>query len=309
MQAPNLSVEDVKDILHGCKEIITDLEYQDKGGQKTVYKCKINGELFALKFCDITDSNNNEANKDHENNDSEQSENSVLSRAKREIDIMDKVDTPTLVKLGPIGLQIVDYKDKTLLYFSEEFIEGKDLHNIIQETPLSIEDSIELAINITTAIDNLWSISMVHRDIKPKNIMRRENGQFVLLDTGIAFDIQGETLTAAFSLIGSPIYMSPEQLSGLRRELDFRSDLFLLGIVLYEAVTGTHPFFQSGLNTYQIVANITNNKLVPISTHVQDIPKKFERIIMRLLAKEPHLRYKSCEQLLKQLYSLKEELL
>lgn len=308
MRAPELSVVDVNELLGSHKEMVTELEYRDRGGQKTVFTCKINGEKYALKFCDVTDAESKEEKNDIVDYDSEETENVALARAKREIDIMHRVNSPTLVKMGPIGLNLADLNNKKILYFSEEFINGADLHSLILDKPLSYLQTVDLAIDMTTAIQQLWNIKMVHRDIKPKNIMRRDDGSYVLLDTGIAFDLQGETLTAAFHLVGSQIYMSPEQLRGYRRELDFRSDLFLLGIVLYEASTGQHPFFQRGLNTYQIVANITTSSLVPPSTIISEFPKKLERIIVRLLAKEPHLRYKTCEQLLKQLHSLKEEL-
>ncbi|MEK5440810.1 serine/threonine protein kinase [Fredinandcohnia sp. FSL W7-1320] len=308
MRAPELTVEDVLKLLGENNKLITELEYKDRGGQKTVFTCNINEVKYALKFCDVTDAESKENPTNLEEGDSEQRENVALSRAKREIDIMHRVDSPTLVKLGPIGLNLAEIDNKKILYFSEEFIDGEDLHNLISQGPLSYQQTVELAIDITIAIQQLWNINMVHRDIKPKNIMRRKDGSYVLLDTGIAFDIQGETLTAAFHLVGSQIYMSPEQLSGYRRELDFRSDLFLLGIVLYEVSTGQHPFFQRGFNTYQIVANITNSNLVAPSKIISGFPRKLERIITRLLAKEPHLRYKTCDQLLKQLYTLKEEL-
>ncbi|YBV92790.1 serine/threonine protein kinase [Bacillus sp. PK9-021] len=309
MHTDFLTIEDVQLILSNCKEKITDLEYLDRGGQKLVFKCSINGIPYALKFCDVTEAERIDPLYPNQESDESAGANSIiLSRAQREIDIMDRVDSPTLVKLGPLRLNLVDYNTKKILYFSEEFIPGKDLYSILRENKLSYTQTIDLAIDISTAIHHLWEINMVHRDIKPKNIMLKDNGQFVLLDTGIAFDIQGETLTAAFHLVGTKIYMSPEQLSGYRRELDFRSDLFLLGIVMYEAVTGNHPFYQPGFHTYQIINNITTSELIPPSHFIKDFPKKLERIIMRLLAKEPHLRYKSCDQLLKQLNGLKETL-
>ncbi|MDH5160607.1 serine/threonine-protein kinase [Heyndrickxia oleronia] len=304
---PELTLEKVKEMLINCPETITDLEYLDRGGQKTVFKCKINGDFFALKFCDVTNTDKNDSILNTDDN-SVKAESVTLSRARREIEIMNKVDSPHLVKLGPIGLKLIEYNGRDILYFSEELIIGEDLFSILRSSELSFNQTIELAIDMTKAIKQLSSINMVHRDIKPKNIMQRKNGQYVLLDTGIAFDIQGETLTAAFHLVGTKIYMSPEQLSGYRRELDFRSDLFLLGIVLYEAISGTHPFYKPGHQTHQIIANILSTNIVPLSQIVANMPKKLERIVMRLLAKEPHLRFKSCDQLIEQLEKVKEEL-
>lgn len=149
---------------------------------------------------------------------------------------------------------------------------------------------------------------MVHRDVKPRNIMRRNSGDYVLLDTGLAFDLSDESLTAAFMTVGTPIYMSPEQLKNVRRGIDFRSDLFLLGIVMYEVITGKHPFFQRGINSMQLVANIISNQVEPPSTIRSDIPNSLNTIIMRLLAKEPHLRFKTCDSLINKLQQAREEI-
>ncbi len=92
-------------------------------------------------------------------------------------------------------------------YFTEEYINGGDLFTILRRVrSISISESIQLGIDMTTAIQNLWSINMIHRDIKPKNIMQRNNGSYVLLDTGLAFDLTDESLTAAFVTVGTPIY-------------------------------------------------------------------------------------------------------
>lgn len=311
MNQHELSINDIREILR-ISEIdigVSDLEFIDKGGQKTVFKCFMNDKPYALKFCNITKHEGDNISSVQEGTKLDNADSTTLSRAKREIEIMNKVNTPYLVKLGPIGLTLTEYNEKIYLFFSEEFIYGSDLHSIIKKNKLSYEQTIDMALNLANAIDHLWDIKMVHRDIKPKNIMQRDNGEYILLDTGIAFDVQGEELTAAFHLIGTKIYMSPEQLNGYRRELDFRSDLFLLGIVMYEASTGIHPFYQPGNHTHQIISNILLTNLAPPSKMIEGFPKKLERIIMRLLAKEPHLRYKSCDRLIEQLSSLKEELL
>jgi len=307
MQQTNFTIEDASEILKSSKHTVDDLQYLDKGGQKTVFTCKINTNIYALKFIDVTKMSDADSNNDE--SDSQNTDNTVVSRAKREIEIMEKVNTPHLVKLGPIGLNLIEHKNRKIIYFSEEYIDGTDLSKILKSSNgLNFKQTVDLGIDITTAIQHLANINMVHRDIKPQNIMINSNGQFVLLDTGIAFDMQGETLTAAFHLVGTKIYISPEQLIGVRKDLDFRSDLFLLGIVMYEAVTGTHPFYSSGEHTLQIFSNITTRSPESPRNIILDTPKKLERIIMRLLAKEPHLRYKSCEQLLKQLNQVREEL-
>ncbi|TYR81087.1 serine/threonine protein kinase [Priestia megaterium] len=305
MQAPILSVSDVYEIMEShSQNIIEDIEFLSTGGQKIVFKCKIDKVPYTLKFLEI-ESKETEGTTDE---DDTGIESEVLARASREIDIMNQCDTPTLVKLGPIGLNIVSFDEKKLLMFSEEYIDGEDLHTILLNRKLSEKEALNLAINISDAIDHLWNIGMVHRDIKPKNIMQNKNGDFILLDTGIAFDTQGKALTQASLIIGTAIYMSPEQITNVKINIDFRSDLFLLGIVLYQALTGSHPFYKQGVNTMQIIANIMEAQFTPIENLRSGINKRFSRIITRLLSRHPHMRFKSCENLIDMLTKLKEEI-
>ncbi|MDI4649587.1 serine/threonine protein kinase [Cohnella hashimotonis] len=310
MRAPDLSEEQVREICPSC----SDVKFVGKGGQKTVFSCLIDGIKYAIKFLDLTNIDNQPPqpimDSIHDTTSPlEDIREDVLARAKREIDIMDRCETPTLVKLGPVGMTFVEYDNKKLLYFTEELIDGDDLHTIIRrDRQISLRESIQLGIDIATAIQNLWNINMVHRDVKPKNIMRRGNGTYVLLDTGLAFDLTDESLTAAFVTVGTPIYMSPEQLKNVRRGIDFRSDLFLLGIVLYEAVTGQHPFFTRGINSMQLVANIISNVVEKPINLRPELPSSLNSIIMRLLAKEPHLRYKTCDSLIEKLVQVREVL-
>lgn len=297
MRAPNINVDDVI-------QIITDFDIQEptlvgRGGQKTVFSCKIKDCKYALKFMELAEQETT--------GDADTIEDEVLARAKREIDIMDKCNSSTLVKLGPIKLRTTQYNEKTLLYYSEEFIEGQDLFEILHRRSLSPQEVITLGINIATAIDNLWAIHMVHRDIKPKNIMQNENGNFVLLDTGIALDTTGNPLTQAFQVIGTRIYMSPEQLMNTKNIMDFRSDLFSLGIVMYEAYTNKHPFISPGLTTTQLISNILMTPVRKISDFAP-INRKLEIIILRLLSKQPHMRFKSCSQFINKLTEIREEI-
>lgn len=126
-------------------------------------------------------------------------------------------------------------------------------------------------------------------------MLRNDNGDFVLLDMGLVFDLQDESLSV--SPVGTPLYFSPEQMdfSNRRAIMNFRSDLFSLGTVMYEMATGHNPFTQGAMTTWDVLGNIAN--MVPQSPRKLrgDLPEKLSEIIMRLLAKRPALRYRSIE--------------
>lgn len=301
MPLPQIDVNDVLSVLPDA----TDVTYMTQGGQKVVFSCFIDGIPYVAKFLlisstqDITDPQNLEATMPEID--------AVTSRARREVDTMSQCDVPTLVKLGPIGLNAAVIKNQTLLYFTEEKIEGDDLKTILDTpTTLSVNDAVKLAIDISEAIDAIWNLQRVHRDIKPGNIMRRaDTGRFVLLDVGLVFDLTDISVTASHIIVGTPIYFSPEQMEYARkRQLDFRSDLFSLGTVLYESITGQHPFTINCTSTTEVFANIAY-RMPPNPSSLRDgIPDKLDQIIMRLLRKSPHLRYRTCAHLLTQLNSI-----
>jgi serine/threonine-protein kinase len=189
------------------------------------------------------------------------------------------------------------------------FIEGKDLKELIKERPFTLEECIKLGLQISSVVQSFWDYQYIHRDIKPNNIMLKDDGNFILLDAGVAFDVNDTSLTIGPEQPGTKIYMSPEQLAQSGREIDFRSDLFSLGVVLYEALTQQHPFVDFSRNYTQNIASILNSKAIAIENFRDDVPKSLNRLITtRLLAKRPHLRYRKCELLLQELNNIREEL-
>ena len=136
---------------------------------------------------------------------------------------------------------------------------------------------------------------------------RRDNGDFVLLDMGLVFDLQDESLSVC--PVGTPLYYSPEQMDFNKRRtvMNFRSDLFSLGTVMYEMATGKHPFIEGARTTWDVFGNIANatprspKKLRP------ELSEKLSDIIMRLLAKRPALRYRSIELFQRVLHEVEAE--
>jgi len=284
MARPELTIKQVEKLIPQASNI----QYLDCCGQKVVFTGIIEGRKYALKFMSPNPSQavdpSNELLDD------------VTARAQREVETMQQCSTPHLVRMGPIGLQTAEVAEKPIIFFSEEFIEGKNLQQHLRDSgSLSIEELIRLAFQISEAINSIWQFSKIHRDIKPGNIMRSDEGDvFVLLDMGLVFDLQDASLS--ISPVGTPLYFSPEQIdfSNRRTVMNFRSDLFSLGIVLYEMATGKHPFVTPvSTTTWEVIGNILNMTFEPPISLRADLPVKLNEIILRLLAKRPALRYRS----------------
>ncbi len=292
MSCPDLTVEDVQKIFSNANNI----ELLDSGGQKIVFTGVLGETKYALKF--IKPESNVTVLEEQDYFDR------VMARAEREVETMRQCMCPYLVKMGPVGLKTCMIGDSTILYYSEEYIEGSNLKQHFQSNGVfSVDDLILLGIHISNAIGELWRFAKIHRDIKPGNIMRKSNSEgFVLLDMGLVFDLQDQSLS--MGPVGTPLYFSPEQLdfNSRRSIMDFRSDLFSLGIVLYQMGTGQHPFIANGaVSNWQVMGNIKT--LIPPSPNSlrNEIPTKLSDVIMRLLAKRPALRYRSIEQFQKAL--------
>lgn len=229
----------------------------------------------------------------------------VTERARREVNTMKECESPHLVKLGPISLTRANIAEQPVIYFTEEWLEGDDLQTILKrDRVLPIDEVIELGIHISSAIEELWSHKKVHRDVKPGNIMRRtKDGEFVLLDMGLALDLLDHSLTTVGLIPGTRLYLSPDQIDyPHKRMLDFRSDLFSLGVVLYEACTGQHPF--AGDDPQTTLLRILSVTPTPPSSLRKEVPPQLSTIILRLLAKKPHLRYRTCRHLIEELQSI-----
>ena len=251
------------------------------GGQKAVYKCEINGQINAVKFIK-----------------SKMAGDEGEIRCEREIEALSICDSPYLIRLGEIPYTEECDGAGHIIYYSEEWIDGYDLHDILKSGNVLIEDDAKkLAKEMSYAIEELWIHNKIHRDIKPKNIMYDiKNNRYVLLDLGMVFDSTADTLTKYGFLPGTMGYYSPEQFDLSRKnDLDFRSDLFCLGIVLYQLLTGEHPFVKAGNHPDEVFRKIRTEMPRPISDYRSDITTGFETLIFRLLRKRPSERFRNMQ--------------
>ena len=199
------------------------------------------------------------------------------------------------------------------LYIAMEFVAGQTLTARAQAARLDIREIIEIGIQIADALDAAFAKGIVHRDIKPSNICLNERGQVKVLDFGLAKrlgaveegqDIPTENKTSTGQVMGTPHYMSPEQAVG--KDVDHRSDLFSLGVVLYELVTGRRPF--SGASMGEIIERILRAPLEALARFNYEVPTELERIIRKCLEKDRNSRYQSPRDLLVDFRNLRREL-
>ena len=177
-----------------------------------------------------------------------------------------------------------------------EFVSGKNLEQILAHSTIPFSSAAVWAADIASALDCAHRAGIIHGDVKPSNIRVTENDQVKLVDFGVArFASQ---VSGSDRILGTPAYLSPEQIEG--RKQDGRSDLFSLGVVLYEMITGVRPFAGDSLG--DVCAQILTAKPIPPTKSNPSLPAAFDRIIARCLAKDPDQRYQSGNDLARALY-------
>ncbi len=202
----------------------------------------------------------------------------------------------------PNIITVYDFgEDNGVLYLAMEFLEGKSLEKHIQEqTVLPIETILPIYDQVCGALDHAHRNKIVHRDIKPANIMILSNGLVKVTDFGIA-KMMAMGMTQAGQILGTPNYMSPEQVKG--RQIDGRSDIFSLGVILYELVTGEKPF--GGQNITTVIYKIINENPIPPRELDASIPSGLSFVISKALAKNVEERYQTCRELAEDLRNYK----
>lgn len=189
-------------------------------------------------------------------------------------------------------------------YIIMPFIEGETLEvRIKKQGPMDPEDGVRIMIEIADALHYAHSRNVIHRDIKPSNIMIDHQGKIIIADFGISKMMGDSDLTAPNTVLGSPKYMSPEQIKG--QSVDARSDLYSLGLVFYEMLTGIHPF--TGRDTSAIYYAQAHEIPPRPETSRPEIPKELGSIIMKLLEKSADKRYVDGGELLRDLRDYQQE--
>ncbi len=191
-------------------------------------------------------------------------------------------------------VHIYDFCERPEFCIVMEYVDGVTLSQVLDRTgSLPADVGIMIGLQVAAALEYAHSRGMIHRDIKPGNIMIKRNGEVKLMDFGIARTRGTDSLTQPGTLVGTPSYMSPEQAIG--QPLDVRSDIFSLGVVLYEMFTGAKPFQDE--ETSSIVAKILDGRYLQPRSINSDMPRAIQRIIRKCLRNKPHHRYGSMQEL------------
>ncbi len=216
------------------------------------------------------------------------------ARFTREAKAAAKLDHPNVVQVFEVG----EFQDRP--FFAMAHIEGKSLRDVIKDGKLSVGEAIEITKQICEGLHKAHESGIVHRDIKPGNIIIDEDNKARILDFGLATVVGEDKLTRTGSTLGTVGYMSPEQIEG--KQVDHRSDLFSVGVILYEMLTGRRPF--EGDTDAAVSHSVTHSNPEPIARYKSGTTGELQRIIEKALSKDPSLRYQHADGMLADLKGL-----
>ena len=216
----------------------------------------------------------------------------VLQRFKQEIILAREVTHRNVIRIYDLG------QADGIRFISMEYVEGEDLSNILKEKgKLSVEEAVQIMEQVCFALEEAHEEGVVHRDLKPQNIMIDQQGRVVVMDFGIARSMQITGVTQTGSLLGTPDYMSPEQVKG--EHVDSRSDIFALGVILFQLLTGEVPYKSDSAMSAMYMR--TQERAKPVRELSPDVPGFLDDVIARCLEISPQRRYQSARELVQDL--------
>jgi serine/threonine-protein kinase len=205
-------------------------------------------------------------------------------RFRREAQAAGGIDHPHIVRIFDVG------EDEATgeLYIVMEYLAGSSLESRISRADLDLDTSVAIIGQIASGLDAAHEREIVHRDVKPSNVLFSERGAAKIVDFGIT-QVASSSLTQDMSKLGTPAYMSPEQVNG--KPIDRRADLFSLGVLAYEILTGKKPF--AGSDLVSIAYAITHTEPIPVSGANPILPQSLDRVFSLMMAKDPADRFAS----------------
>ena len=216
----------------------------------------------------------------------------MLDRFKQELVLSHQVTHKNVVRIYDLG------EADGVKFITMEYIEGNDLRSIILEKKsFAPIEAVEIMMQVCRAIESVHAVGVIHRDLKPQNVMRDNNGRVIVMDFGLARLVESNGMTQAGALVGTMEYMSPEQALG--SQLDQKSDIFTLGLIFYELLTGKMPFAAD--SALASLIKRTQERAIPVTQHDKNIPASLASIVSKCMERDPKLRYQNCTELLRDL--------
>lgn len=214
---------------------------------------------------------------------------SIVDRFKQELLLAREVTHKNVIRIYDLG------ESEGLRFITMEFIEGEDLRSLLlRKEKLSRDEAVDIIQQVCRALEAAHNVGVIHRDLKPQNIMRDKSGRILVMDFGLARTLEGDGMTQTGALIGTIDYMSPEQALG--KPLDQRSDLFAIGLIFYELLTRKMPYVaDSGIAS---LLKRTQERAAPVIVHDATIPPALSGIVGKCLDPAVNLRYQSAGEIL-----------
>ncbi len=221
-------------------------------------------------------------------------EKAIVDRFKQELLLSHQVTHRNVIR-------IYDLNDSEgMKFITMEYVEGENLSTLIREKKkFSPDEAVEIMRQVCLALQAAHSVGVIHRDLKPQNVMRETTGRVLVMDFGLARTLEGDGMTQSGALMGTMEYMSPEQALG--KHLDERSDIFALGLIFYEMLTGLMPFKAD--SAIASLIRRTQERVSPVSDHDNTIPVSVSSIVAKCLERDLDQRYKTATDLLADLDS------
>ena len=221
-----------------------------------------------------------------------------LARFRREVRAAGAVEHPHIVKVLDTGRH-----EDGRTYMVQELLRGRDLaHQLEEDGPLGAGHAARVAVGICQALSAAHKLGIIHRDLKPENVFLAEGGAMKVLDFGLSkltqsldgFSTDSSKLTGPGSVIGTPYFMSPEQINGIS-DIDHRTDLYSLGVLLYQALTGDVPFRARTLPS--LTLKILTKEAPSVLEARADVPPELAELVARTMAKSPEDRFATAEEM------------
>ena len=258
-----------------CQEEFEKIELMARGGQKIVFDGVHNsyGETVIKLYFQLND-----------------------PRSLREIQIERDLNLSMVPKIYETGT--IEYEGTETLYIIEQKVKGTELRKVLESGKrFSLEEAVtflEQGLEFIACIENK---GIVHRDIKPENIIRADDGRIFFLDFGIARILGADSLTRTGAMMGphTPGYAAPEQFNNLKKEIDSRADIFSLGVVTYECITGKNPFREGSINALEVLQQ--TETITPVQYSIKgDTQSQFMALLGAMMGKYPSRRPRTAKQ-------------